>query len=77
MRTTCGLNFSPIGPLFLELLPQNLQNWAQLGHEAKKKYFVTLKGHAKFGLSVSQNKSHVKVFWFRQFTFQTKERNQI
>ena len=36
MRTTCGLNFSPIGPLFLELLPQNLQNWAQLGHEAKE-----------------------------------------
>ena len=36
MRTTCGLNFGPIGQLFLELLLQTLQNWAQLGHEAKR-----------------------------------------
>ena len=36
MRTSCDENFSLIEQSLLELLPQNLQNWAQLGQEAKK-----------------------------------------
>ena len=31
MRTTCRENFSFIAPFLRELLPKNLQNWAQLG----------------------------------------------
>ena len=33
---TCGQYVSSIKRLLLELLSKNTQNWAQLGHEAKK-----------------------------------------
>ena len=34
-------------------------------------------GQTLHGPSVSETKTPTKVFWFRQFTFQTKESNQI
>ena len=36
MRTTCRENFSFIALFLRELLPKNLQNWAQLGQVPKK-----------------------------------------
>ena len=59
------------------VIAPKLPKLGPIGSRSKKIYFVTLKGHAKFGPSVSQNKSPAKAFWLRQFTFQTKERNQI
>ena len=34
-------------------------------------------GQTLHGPSVSETKTPTNVFWFRQFTFQTKESNQI
>ena len=36
MRTSFGENFSQIRTFLWELLPKKSQNWAQLGHQAKK-----------------------------------------
>ena len=76
-----GSNYLP----FWEIKAINSETWTLFARWKQiDKFFLCLFGkqgsvlaESLRGPSVSQNKTPVKVFWFRQFTFQTKENNKI
>ena len=76
-----GSNYLP----FWEIKAINSETWTLFAcWKQIDKFFLCLFGkqgsvlaESLRGPSVSQNKTPVKVFWFRQFTFQTKENNKI
>ena len=76
-----GSNYLP----FWEIKAINSKTWTLFAcWKQIEQFFFCLFGkqdsvlaESLHGPSVSQNKTPVKVFWFRQFTFKTKENNKI